>query len=97
MKPWYISYYRRFLKGFSSIAALLTALTKKKVKFYWVETCEKSFQELKNRLTSAPVLTLPKCCENYTVYSYAFRVGLCCFLMKGGKVIAYASIQLKVL
>ncbi|XP_069152666.1 uncharacterized protein [Solanum lycopersicum] len=53
-------YYRRFVEGFSSIAAPHTALTKKKSKYEWTETCEKSFQELKDRLTSAPVLTLPK-------------------------------------
>ena len=60
-------YYRRFVEGFSSIAAPLTALTKKKSKYEWTETCEKSFQELKDRLISTPVLTLPKCGENYTV------------------------------
>ncbi|XP_069145663.1 uncharacterized protein [Solanum lycopersicum] len=43
-----------FVDGFSSIAALLTALTKKKAKFEWTKTCEKSFHELKDRLTSAP-------------------------------------------
>ncbi|KAH0697960.1 hypothetical protein KY289_015442 [Solanum tuberosum] len=53
-------YYRRFVEGFSSIASPLTALTQKKAKFVWSEACEKSFQELKDRLTSAPVLTLPK-------------------------------------
>ncbi|XP_069148033.1 uncharacterized protein [Solanum lycopersicum] len=42
-----------FVEGFSSIAASLIALTKKKAKFEWMETCEKSFQELKDRLTSA--------------------------------------------
>ena len=52
-------YYRRFVEGFSFIAALLTRLTPKIVKFQWLEVCEKSFQELKDRLTSAPVLTLP--------------------------------------
>ena len=36
-------YYRRFVEGFSSIAAPLTTLTKKKAKFKWTETCEKSF------------------------------------------------------
>ena len=61
-----------------------------------METCEKSFQELKDRLTSAPVLTLPKSGENYTVYCDASRVGLGCVLMQAGKVIAYASRQLKV-
>ena len=89
-------YYRRFVEGFSSIAAPLTALTKKKSKYEWTETCEKSFQELKDRLTSAPVLTLPKSGENYTVYCDASRVGLGCVLMQAGKVIAYASRQLKV-
>ena len=62
---------------------------KKKVKFEWAETCEKSFQELKDRLTSAPVLTLPMSGENYTIYCDASRVGLVCVLMQGGKVIAY--------
>ena len=45
------SYYRSFVEGFSSIAASQTALTKKKDKFEWTETCEKSFQELKDRLS----------------------------------------------
>ena len=89
-------YYRRFVEGFSSIAAPHTALKKNKAKFEWTETCEKSFQELKDRLTSAPVLTLPKSGENYTVYCDASRVGLGCVLMQAGKVIAYASRQLKV-
>ena len=71
-------------------------MIKKKVKFEWAETCEKSFKELKDRLTSARVLTLPKCSENYTVYCHAPRVCLVCVLMQGGKVIAYASRQLKV-
>ena len=47
------NYYRIFVEGFSTIAAPLTALTKKKVKFEWSEKCEKSFQDLKDRLTSA--------------------------------------------
>ncbi|KAH0636244.1 hypothetical protein KY285_035987 [Solanum tuberosum] len=51
-------YYRRLVEGFSSICSPLTALTQKKVKFVWSEACEKSFQELKDRLTYAPVLTL---------------------------------------
>ena len=71
-------YYCRFVEGFSSIATPLKAWTKKKAKFKWAENCEKSFQELKDRLTSAPVLTLPKCGENYTVYCDASRVYLSC-------------------
>ena len=46
------------------------------------------FQDLNDRLTSAPVLNLPKYDENYTVYCDASRVGLHCVLMKGGMMIA---------
>ena len=54
-----VCYYRRFVEGFSRIAAPLTQLTRKNVKFVWKEECEKSFQELKQRLITAPVLTIP--------------------------------------
>ena len=84
-------YYRRFMEGISSIAAPLTALTKNRVKFEWTETCEKSFQEIKDGLTSAPSLTLPKGGENYTIYCDASKVGFGCVFMKTCKVIAYAS------
>ncbi|KAL5568767.1 hypothetical protein UlMin_025342 [Ulmus minor] len=87
-------YYRRFVEGFSSIAAPLTALTKKGKKYEWTERCEKSFQELKNRLTSAPILTLPNEEEDFTIYSDASKLGLGAVLMQKGKVIAYASRQL---
>ncbi|KAH0636581.1 hypothetical protein KY289_036496 [Solanum tuberosum] len=66
------------------------------VKFQWSEACEKSFQELKKRLTTAPVLTLPEGTQVFVVYCDASRVGLGCVLMQNDKVIAYASRQLKV-
>ncbi|XP_070006050.1 uncharacterized protein [Nicotiana sylvestris] len=47
-------YYRRFVEGFSTLASPLTKLTQKAVKFQWSGACEKSFQELKSRLTTAP-------------------------------------------
>ena len=47
-------YYRRFVKGFSSLAAPLTALTRKSAKFTWSDKCEASFAELKRKLTTAP-------------------------------------------
>ena len=52
-------YHRRFVEGFSRIAAPLSRLTKKNLKFNWEESQEKSFQELKNKLTSAPILAMP--------------------------------------
>jgi len=53
-------YYRRFIKGFSTIASPMTRLTRKEVKFEWSKDCEASFQELKSRLTSALVLPYQK-------------------------------------
>ena len=52
-------YYRRFVEGFSRIAAPLTSLMRKGKKYEWTKKCTKSFQELKDSLTSAPTLTLP--------------------------------------
>ena len=89
-------YYRRFVEGFSSIASPLTKLTQKKVKFQWSDDCEKSFTELKTRLTTTPILTLPKGSNSYVIYCDASRVGLGCVLMQRGKVMDYASKQLKV-
>ncbi|WMV46510.1 hypothetical protein MTR67_039895 [Solanum verrucosum] len=60
-------FYQRIVEEFSSIASPLTALTKYKVKFLWLEACEKSFQELKDRLTSASVLTLPERSNGFVV------------------------------
>ena len=52
-------YYRRFIEGFSKIAKTLTELLKKNQKLVWTKACDDSFEQLKARLTSAPVLTLP--------------------------------------
>ena len=68
----------------SRIAAPLTRLTRKGVRFEWSDKCETSFQELKNRLTSAPVLALPDDSGEYVVFSDASRLGLGCVLMQHG-------------
>ena len=52
-------YYRKFVKGFSMIATPLTNLLKKDQKFEWSDTYQHSFKELRQRLTTAPVLALP--------------------------------------
>ena len=54
-------HYRRFIQDFSKLAKPMTHLTQKRVKFEWNESCENSFQELKKRLTSAPILIVPEC------------------------------------
>ena len=88
-------YYRRFIEGFSKIAGLLHCLTRKGVKFEWTDRCEEGFQTPKEKLTSAPVLTLAEGNEGFEVYSDASRQGLGCVLMQHKRVVAYASRQLK--
>ena len=88
-------YYRKFVEGFSRIAAPMTKLTRKVVKCDWVDACQKSFEEFNGRLTSAPVLALPNGRDGFVVYSDASRLGLGCVLIQNDRVIAYASRQLK--
>ena len=61
-----VGYYRRFIEDFSQLAAPMTKLTWKEVKFEWNDRCEKAFQELKRRLTSAPILIVPERGQRYT-------------------------------
>ena len=60
-------YYWSVVDGFVSIASSLTTLTQTSKKFEWSETCERSFQFLKDRLTSTPVLTLPEGTRGFVV------------------------------
>ena len=78
------------MDGFSRIVASMIQLTRKEVKFKWNEECDNSFQELKQKLTTALVLTTPINGE-FTIYYDASIVGLGCVLMQQGKVMAYAS------
>ena len=91
-------YYRRFVQGFSVIASSLTRLLRKGVKFGWDDKCQSSFERLKEILIKAPVLIQPTSGRDYTVYNDALRIGLGCvlnLLMQDGKVVAYASWELK--
>src|SRR3954467_14490175 len=88
-------YYRRFIENFSKVAKPMTELLKKDKKFAWSEGCELSFQKLKKRLVTAPVLCLPDLEKDFQVYCDASHHGLGALLMQDGKVVAYASRQLK--
>ncbi|GJT11312.1 putative reverse transcriptase domain-containing protein [Tanacetum coccineum] len=89
-------YYRRFIENFSKIAKSLTILTQKCKTFDWGEEQELTFQTLKDRLCNAPILALPDGPEEFVVYCDVFGIRLGCVLMQRGKVIAYASRQLKI-
>ena len=88
-------YYRRFISNFSKIAQPMTKLLQKDAKFVWSLACEEAFQALKNLLTTAPVLAQPDIDRPFDVYCDAPKTGLGCVLMQDGRVIAYASCQLK--
>ena len=88
-------YYRRFIENFSRIARPMTQLLKKDEKFKWTAECDKSFEELKKKLVSAPILILPDQMKDFQVYCDASRHGLGCVIMQEGRVVAYASRQLR--
>ena len=82
-------YYRRFIENFSRLAIPMMRLTQNKVKFEWNDLCEEAFQELKRKLTSAPILIVPERGQWYTVYCDAFKDGLECVLMQSRRVVTY--------
>ena len=84
-------YYRLFIKGFSQIALHLTKLTKKNAQFEWTSECERSFQELKGKLTTTPVLILPDPHGPFEVYCDALKKGLGRVLIQNWDVVVYAS------
>ena len=89
------SFYRRFVKGFSSIASPLTELIKKDVPFVWGDEQEKSFQALKLMLSSSPLLQLPNFDKAFEIECDASGVGIGGVLMQEGKPLAYFSKKLK--
>jgi hypothetical protein len=88
-------YYWRFIKGFSKISKPMTELLKKDKKFKWTPTCEASFQELKKRLMTAPILVMPDMEKPFSIYCDASGQGLGCVLIEDGHVVAYASRQVR--
>jgi len=76
--------------------APLIQLTRKDQPFVWTDRCEESFLELKQRLTSAPMLVIPDVGKPFEVYCVASYQGLGCVLMQEKKAVTYASRQLKV-
>jgi hypothetical protein len=88
-------YYHRFIPDFSKIVKPMTSLLQKDHKFVWTEECEAAFHTLRKLLTTAPVLAQPDIEKPFDVFCDASKTGLGCVLMQGGKVIVYASRQLR--
>ena len=77
--------------GTNQLVTPMTRLTQKDVKFEWNDLCERAFQGLKRRLTSTPILIVPKRGHRYTVYCDASKDELGCVLMQSRRVVAYGS------
>ena len=91
-----VGYYRCFIEGFSKIARPMIALLAKKVEFKWTPVCQESFETLRKKLTTSPVLILPDVHKPFSVYCDSSYTGLGCVLMQEGRVVAYSSQHLKI-
>ena len=90
-----VGYYRRFIPNFSQLTKPITNLLKNDVKFKWSPQCQEAFLKLRKLLTTAPVLAQPNIIQSFDVYCDASGIGLGYVLMQNGRVIAYASRQLR--
>ena len=93
------SYYRRFVKDFSKIAAPLNALLQKDRKFSWTDEAQQSFYRLKEELMSPPILAMPDEEGQFTLDTDASydAIGAVLSLQQKGeeRVISYASKSLE--
>jgi hypothetical protein len=87
------SYYQRFIEGFSKITKPMTVLFEKDKKFKWTPTCAASFQELKKRLMTAPILVMPDMEKSFSIYCDVSRQGLGCVLMQDCRVVAIHDLR----
>ena len=88
-------YYKRFIQGFPKVAHSITSLQRKGIEFEWTPKCEESFQQLKNILTSAPILKIVDPEKDFVVCTDSCNQGLGGFLMKDNHVVCYESRKLK--
>jgi hypothetical protein len=86
-----VGYYWCFIEGFSKIARPMTVLLAKKDEFKWTPACQESFETLKKKLTTTPVLILPYVYKPFSMYCDASYTSLGCVLMQEERVVVYSS------
>ena len=93
-----VTYYKRFIKGFSQIAFPLYDLTSPKKTFKWNEEHKTAFNQLKRKMLTSPILCFPNRKDKFVLYTdasdYAIGSVLCQLQQDGEKIIAYGSRKL---
>jgi hypothetical protein len=89
------NYFRKFIQGYSNLAAPLTALTSSSALWTWGDKEQQSFEGIKHALTRAPVLALPDPTKHFTVTCDASDFGVGAVLTQEGRAIAFYSKKLK--
>ena len=85
------SFYKCFVKDFSTLASTLNEIVKKNVGFKWESTQEKAFNDLKETLTNAHILVLPNFAKSFEIECDASNAGIGGVLLQEGNPIAYFS------
>jgi hypothetical protein len=85
------NYFRRFIHGYSTLVAPLTSNTRSTVTYIWTDECERAFENVKDALTHAPVLILPKLGEPFEVVTDVSLLESGAVLLQGSKPIAFES------
>ena len=88
-------YYRRFIEGLSKAAHLVISLQNNEIKFEWTSRCEEIFHQLKNNLTSAPILKVIDPVKYFVLHTDACGQGIGGVLMQENQVICYGSRKMK--
>ena len=88
------SFYRRFIKNFSTIDVPLNELVKKNVGFVWGDAQEHAFNELKDKLCNAPLLALPNFEKTFEIECDASGIGIGAVLMQDQRPLMYFSEKL---
>ena len=88
------SFYRRFIREFSSIAAPLNEIVKKNIGFTWGDAQEHAFNMLKEKLCNAPLLVLPNFEKTFEIECDVSGIGIGAILMQKGRPICYFSEKL---